>query len=209
MQNSYLNHPAEEALERFLLHQCPEEELETIETHILACHGCVSRLEALETDIAAMKIALRETQPQRVAAAARQQRSWKTWFTVPNLSWAGVAAAIVAAGLIVTPQMMRQSAPAADISLSANRGLEHATVPAGRALHVRFDAPGLPDGPVAVRLVSETGTELWKGAGRVSQDKAEATAPKIDQPGTYFFRLYSTGMGQSDELLREFAFQVK
>jgi anti-sigma factor RsiW len=209
MQNSYLNHPAEEALERFLLHQCPEEELETIETHILGCHGCVSRLEALESEIAAMKIALRELQPQQVAAAARQRHSWKTWFTVPNLSWAGVAAAIVAAGLIVTPQMMRQSASPADITLSANRGVERAAVPEGRPLHVRFDAPGLPEGRVGVQLVNETGTELWKGVGRVSRDKAEATAPKISQPGTYFFRLYSTGKGESDELLREFAFQVK
>ncbi len=210
MQNSYLNHPAEEALERFLLHQCPDEELEAVETHILACDGCVSRLESLETQIAVTKIALRELERESaIAVAARQHRSWKTWFTVPNLSWAGAAAALVAGGLIVTPQLMRHTAPVAEVNLSAYRGLETGKVPEGRPLHVRFNAAGLPPGPVTVQLVDETGAELWKGVGTVREDKAEITAPKIAHEGAYLFRLYSAGNGQQSELLREFAFQVK
>ena len=42
----YLDHPNEEALERFLRNEVQESELETIETHILACESCVTRLEA-------------------------------------------------------------------------------------------------------------------------------------------------------------------
>jgi len=211
MQNSYSTHPAEEALERFLLHQCPDEELDIVETHILSCDGCVSRLEALETQIAATKIALRELQMESaVAVAARQHRDWKAWFTVPNLSWAGGAAALVAAGLLVTPQLVHRSAPAADVSLSTYRGLESNVVPENRPLHIHFNATGLPEGPVAVQLVDEVGADLWNGTAVISHDKVDVTAPQITHDGAYFFRLYSAaGTGQQGELLREFSFQVK
>jgi hypothetical protein len=208
MQNSYLdNHPSEEALERFLLHQSPDPELETVETHILACDACVSRLEALETHIAAMKMALGELHRETAFAAARQHGAWKEWFTVPHLSWAGAAAAVVAAGLIVTPQLRHSESPA-DVTLSTYRDLETGVVPENRPLHVHFNAQGLPDGPVTVQLVNETGAELWKGAGVIHQEKAEVTSPKIAENGSYLFRLYA-GTNQQGELLREYSFQVK
>ena len=52
------DHPAEEALERFLLHHSRQEELELLEIHILGCEACVNRLEKLEPEIAATKLAL-------------------------------------------------------------------------------------------------------------------------------------------------------
>lgn len=207
MQNSYLdNHPAEETLERFLLRQCSEPEEETVETHILACDACVSRLEALEAQIAAIKTALGELQREKAFAAAAEHGARKQWFTVPNLSWAG-AAAVLAAGLIITPEL-RRSEPAADVTLSTYRDMQTGVVPEGRPLHVHFNAEGLPDGPVTVQLVNETGAELWKGAGVIRQEKAEVTAPKIAQDGAYLFRLYA-GVKQQGELLREYSFQVK
>lgn len=209
MQNSYLTHPAEEALERFLLHQCPDDELSIVETHVLACDSCISRLQALEMQIAATKIALEELErEQSVAVSARQHRFWESWFTIPNLSWAGAAAAVVAAGLIVTPQLTRHSQPPAEISLSASRGPETGAAPEHRPLHVHFNAADLPQGPVMVQLVNDTGAELWKASSVVRQDKLDVTAPEIVRPGHYFFRLYA-GNGQEGELLREFAFQVK
>jgi hypothetical protein len=208
MQNSYLdNHPAEETLERFLLHQCSEPELETVETHILACDACVSRLEALETQIAAIKTALGELQREKAFAAAAEHGAWKRWFTVPNLSWAGAAAAVIAAGVFITPEL-RRSQPPADVTLSTYRDMQTGVVPEGRPLHVHFNAQGLPDGPVTVQLVNDTGAELWKGAGVIRQEKAEVTAPKIAQDGSYLFRLYG-GARPQGELLREYSFQVK
>ncbi len=69
MQEPYIDHPTEEALERFLLHHSEEQELEIVETHILACESCVSRLESLESDIAASKLALRQFQAKHAAKA--------------------------------------------------------------------------------------------------------------------------------------------
>jgi hypothetical protein len=210
MQNSYLDHPAEEALERFLLHQCPDEELETVETHILGCGSCVSRLETLETQVANLRLGFEELERQRtVAVAAKQHRSWKTWFTVPNLAWAG-AAAVVVVGLAITPQLLRHTAPLAEVSLIATRGAETTAVPQGRPLHVHLNAAGLPEAPVSVELVDGAGTQLWRGSGLVRHDQVNVTTPQIISPGDYFLRLYAPGRdGQPGDLLREFALQVK
>lgn len=210
MQNSYIDHPAEEALERFLLHQCPDEELDTVETHILGCGACVSRLEALETQVADLRLGFEELErKQAVAVAAKQHRSRKTWFTVPNLAWAG-AAAVVVVGLAITPQLLRHPAPLAEVSLIATRGAETTAVPEGRPLHVHLDAAGLPEGPVSVELVDGTGAQIWKGSGLVRHDQVDVTTPQIAGPGAYFFRLYAAARnGQPGDLLREFALQVK
>jgi hypothetical protein len=210
MQNSYLDHPAEEALERFLLHQCPETELETVETHILACDDCVSRLEALETEIAVMKTALQELERKQVAAAAaRQQRSsWKTWLTVPNLSWAGAAAAALAAALVITPQLVHRPVAPAEVQLAAYRGIETASVPQGRPLHVRLDGNDLPGNEVMVQLVDDTGAELWKGSAAVAHAHAVFTAPAIAHPGAYLIRVYAAG-SEHAQLLHEFSIQAK
>jgi len=211
MQNLYLDHPAEEALERFLLHQSPEEEIEVVETHILACPSCVVRLEELETHISAMKTALREFERQTAPTqAAAPSRGWKSWFTMPHLAWASAAAAAIAVVLIVTPQMTRQASPAVDVNLSAYRGVEVASVPEGRPLHVHLNAADLPVGPVQVQLVDFTGTEVWKTDAVVRGDQVNITAPQISHAGAYFFRLYAPEEHDRErQLLREFAFQAK
>jgi hypothetical protein len=212
MQNSYLQHPTEETLERFLLHQSPEDELEVVETHILACDTCVARLEDLEIQIATMKTALRELQLQQAAAATAgaQTRSWKSWFTMPHMAWSGAAAAALAAVLTITPQIAHRTAPAVDVNLLAYRGIEAAAVPEGRSLHVHMNAADLPVGPVVVQLVDDTGNEVWRTKGTVNQDRVNVSAPKISHAGPYFFRLYAAAPnGQQGELLREFSFQAK
>lgn len=212
MQNSYLDHPVEEALERFLLHQSPEEELDAVETHILGCDTCVARLEALETEIAVMKNALGQLQQQQAAAAAAgaQPRSWKSWFTVPHMVWASTAVAALAAVLIITPEIAHRSGPAVDVSMSAFRGVEAISVPEGRSLNVRFNAADLPAGPVIVQLVDYTGKQVWKTEASVTHDQVNITAPQISHAGPYFFRLYAPAQnGQQGELLREFSFQAK
>jgi hypothetical protein len=208
MQNLYVDHPAEDALERFVLHRCPEEELETVETHILACDMCVERLEALENQIADLRMGYEQLQRESaVAVAQKQHRSWKTWFTVPNLAWAG-AAAVIVAGLAITPQLVRQ-APVAEISLSAYRGTESALVPESRPLHVQFNNLHLPEASVIVQLVNDTGKPLWQGNGVIRDDRVAVMAPKIGEAGSYYFRIYSARNNQPGELLREFALQVK
>lgn len=110
MQNLHCAHPIEDQLERFLLHQSNEEDLEAVETHVLACESCVTRLEDLELQIVTMKLALAQLQRAQAAKAAKKanQSSWRTWFAVPKWSLVGAAAAI-ALGVAVIPELVQHN----------------------------------------------------------------------------------------------------
>jgi anti-sigma factor RsiW len=198
MNDRYCDHPNEEALERFLLQQCSEEELEVVETHVLACESCVAQLEALELDIAATKMALEnlEAKPQR-KHMAKAAGAWKSWFTIPRLSLAG-GAAVLACGAILL------SVPH-DVALTAYRGTETAIVSEWRPLQMHLNAADLNEGPVQVEVVDRLGSPVWKGASTVRNDSVDVHLPRIKQSGTHFLRLYNP----QGDLLREYAFQVK
>jgi hypothetical protein len=207
--NNYLDHPEEEVLERFILHRSGEEELEVVETHILACESCVTRLEGLEIEIAAIQLALREMKVKEAAqsqVAAAQRVSWRTWFTLPRLAMAGGIAAIALAVMIV-PQLRNGDGATAQITLSAYRGQEMAIAPKAKPLHVVLNAADLTEGDLVVELVDAVGKREWKGTTVVRQDRAVVDLPKIAESGRYYFRL-SAPQDQS-KLLREFSFEVK
>lgn len=218
MTDPYLDHPNEEALERFLRNEAQETELEIIETHILACESCVTRLEALELDLAAVKIACRELQTERIQKEAARSRSWRDWFTLPALSWAG-AAAVLALGITTIPQFLPR-----DVNLSASRGLETsgmtlspcgtleaAVVPEGRPLDLHLKADDLPEGRVNLEIVNGLGKRVWQGAGVIRQQQANVVVPRITTAGAYFLRLYNPAQSGAAEpdVLREFRFEVR
>ena len=207
MTGSYFEHPSEDELERFLMKQNQEEELERVETHILACDGCVARLEQLEVQMAAVKLAL--TELSREAKQAPVRRSAKDWFDIRTLSWAGAVAA-VALAVSLTPHFWPKSIPAAEVSLSANRGSGVTSAPQGCPLHLHLSAQAIPNGPVRVVMVDGNGSELWKGTAQVRNDRVEVLTPKIANPGTDFVRLYALPSGDSPgDLLREYPLEVK
>jgi hypothetical protein len=197
----HLEHPTEEALERFLLHQSQGPELELVETHILACELCVDRLEALEMQIAVTRIALAELQRDSGAKkATSEKRSWKARFGIGGLSFAGAAACAVLAIAIFTP---------AQVQLSAYRGTESSSVPQWRPLHIHLQTADIPDGSMAVQLVDNQGVEVWKGATAVVHEQADVHLPRLTKAGNYFLRLYAPAKGTAEgDLLREFSFRV-
>ncbi|MBV9301759.1 MAG: hypothetical protein JOY62_17490 [Acidobacteriaceae bacterium] len=203
------SHPTEDELERFLLDQTPEEELESLETHILACNACVGRLEDLEVQIAATRVALRELQQEQTAKAAARERSWRDWLTVPKLSMVGAVAAL-AIGVAVVPNMMQHGAPVTETSLSAYRGAESSVLPANHRLHVHLNAHDLAQGPVTAKLVDARGSGIWETASQIRHEEVDLLVPSIKQPGSYLLQLYASTQGNPEnELLREFAFEVK
>ena len=100
MQNTYLEHPSEEMLERYILHQSSERELDTIETHVLACENCVTRLEDLESYIAVFRQAARELQLERAEQHIRESLTNRllSWLTPQRMGLMGAAAALAACG---------------------------------------------------------------------------------------------------------------
>lgn len=204
--NQYLEHPAEEALERFLLHQSSEQELDVVETHILACDTCVARLETLEVDIAATKLALQEVRQQQAEKAATRQPGFvEKWLSLPRLSFAAACAALVL-GIAVLPEMYHPI-PAADVTLVAQRGIETDQLPVDRPLHVTLDAADLNQSTVGVELVDANGSPVWNATAPVQNDRVVVNVPRIAHSGEHYFRLYSSD--NQRELLREFAFNVK
>lgn len=204
------SHPTEDELERFLLHQSEEEELDRLESHILACDSCVSRLEDLEMQIAATRIAIRDIQREQAEkAAARQRSTWKVWLTGPRLGLAS-GVAVMAIGLSVAPSLIQHRDPVAEVSLSANRGAEGSVLPANHRLQVHLNARDLAEGSVVAKLVDSRGDELWQGSGAVRKGRVDLSLPSIHEQGSYFVRLYAANNANSEsELLREFAVQVK
>lgn len=198
----YFEHPTEEALERFLLHQSPEPEIETVETHVLACESCVARLELLETQIAATKMALEELRRElREKEYSREKRSWRAWFAPFSLSFAGAVACVaLAIGLFLPAQ----------VNLSAYRGAETFFAPEWRPLHVHLNASDLADGPIAIQLVNGEGAEVWRGSGTVRNERVDVRLPRVTKSGSYFLRLYEPPKGSAEgDLLREYAFRTR
>jgi hypothetical protein len=203
MNQPYREHPTEEALERFLLNMSSEEELETTETHVLACEYCVDQLETLETQIAATRLALQklESRPASKRSVDRFGR-WKTWFTIPKLSFATAGFAMAAGAILF-------SIPR-EVSITAYRGAETAIVSEGRPLHMHLNAAGLEPGPVAVELANRNGSIVWKGTSSIAHDRVDVSLPRIIHSGPHFLRMYSvTPAGNEPTLLREFALEAK
>ena len=210
MLNMYAQHPAEDTLERFLSGGSDELECEVVETHVMACASCVSRLETLELEIATMKLALQEMHREQVAkAAAREQRfGWCSWFALPRLPMAGAAVAL-ALGVFVAPPIATQNAPIAKVNLVAYRGLEAPTVPKNHRLQVHLNANDLNQNTVEVQLVDSRGSEVWNATTPVPEGGVDISVPEIGKSGAHFFRIYTRSSNGRGELLREFAFQVK
>lgn len=210
IMNSYSEHPDEEVLERYVLRQTGEQELEALETHILACEACVTRLENLELEITAMRRALQQIESRQEApVAVSAERGWRRWFAVPTLSWAGAVAA-VALGVAFVPQLLQHHPAAADFSLSAYRGMETVVVPENRPLQLTLNANDLPEGAAAVSVVDGNGIQVWHGSGRIENHRISVFIPRIGHAGPHFVRLYLAASSQSQpELLREFAIDVR
>lgn len=217
------DHPSEDALERFLLRQAEEDELEVVETHIMVCDMCITRLEALEVNIEATKLALRSLQVEQEAEArefsvshggvqsARKRGNFlpenlaariSGWLTLPRLSFAGasLAACALAFTFVSVPR---------DVSLTAYRGSETIAVTEWVPLELHLNARDLTPGPVTVEIVDGQGGKIWTGGAAVRNEQVDVKIPRLTSAGQYFVRVRSAEQGSSAELLREFSIQTK
>jgi len=140
--------------------------------------------------------------------ASRSIRPWKAWFPVSRLSCAAAAAALLLVTL-VAPRFVTYSNPAADVYISAYRGLEAGLVPIGRPLHVHINAAGLPNGPVSVQLINDQGSEIWIEKAFIQHERVDVTAPKLTKRGAYYIRVYSAAPDKTGKLVREYYFGAK
>ena len=204
MNGPYRDHPSEDALERFLLNQAEEEELEVVESHILACESCVTRVETLDLNLKAMKLAMQNQLVEQAEKLAQPEAraKWLSWLTLPRLSYAG--AALAACAFAITVSIPRT------VNIAANRGAETTQVSEWFPLDLHLNANDLPQGPVSVAIVDARGAKVWQGEATVQHDKINVKASRLTSAGQYFVRVYSqTAKDAESQLLREFSIQAK
>jgi hypothetical protein len=213
MQNSYLEHPSEEMLERYILHHSNDRELETIETHVLACDDCITRLEDIESYIAIFREASRQLQWERAQQNVRQSIAKKIsdWLTPRRMGLIGAAAAlaiIVSIGPLYR-STRRHAIPLA-ATLSAWRGTGERTLPANHPLNLHLNASDLQQNRVWAELVDSRGNQLWRGSTSIARDTADVKLPALAASQNYFLRLYAAEENgtRAGDLLREFAFRT-
>jgi hypothetical protein len=205
MDQSNQNHPGQEALERFVLHQCMENELEMIETHSLWCEFCVERLEILDVDISATKLALQNVLERQLA-----QRSvllpYKSRGTSNLPRIFGASAALAACVLCVV-----LSAIPSRVTLSVTRGTETITVSTWRPIEMHLDVKGLDQGPVVIQIVDYQGATIWQGKTNVGgHEDMNVRVPRFRESGIYFVRICAVAaFSPREELVREFALRVQ
>ena len=198
------NHPTDDVLEEYMFGRLAEAVLEPVETHVLTCDLCVRRLELLETDAAALKLALSGVSIRHSSDA--RAPVWN-WISLPSLAW--ITAAALLALFVSVPKLAQHGTPKAQVTLHAYRGSEIAVLPMHQSALLTMDAFDLPTEAVSVQVVDSNGKELWTGRTSIRNDRADVVLPALTKRGTYFLRLYGPLPSATDtSLLREFVFQV-
>ena len=190
----------EEEVERYSMGAMTERAIAPFEEHLLICESCQHRLAWADVYVSAM----------RQAAARLRTGPLKRelpWLRFPRLvpAWAGMAVAIVAAGLWLGRPDMGEAHPFA-VDLAATRGSAiEATAPAARWLLLRLDLANLPvSSEYRLEMVDRSGNRVWQATVPARGSTADFKVPGT-RPGVYFVRLYRP----PGELLREYGFEVQ
>jgi hypothetical protein len=193
-------HMDDEEIERYSMGAMPEAAIAPFEEHLLICEPCRLRLARTDAYVSAM----------RQASARLRTGSLKRklpWLRFPRLvpALAGMAVAVVAAGLWIGRPDMGEAHPFA-VDLEATRGAAiEAKAPAGRWLLLRLDLANLPASSwYRLEMVDRFGSRIWQATVAAQGSKAGFKVPGTP-PGIYFVRLYRP----PGELLREYAFEVQ
>ena len=193
-------HVDDEELERYSMGAMPEAAIAPFEEHLLVCEPCQLRLAQTDAYVGAM----------RQASARLRTEPLKRglpWLRFPRLipALAGMAVAIVAAGLWIGRPDMGEAHPFA-VDLEATRGAAiEAKAPAGRWLLLRLDLANLPaSSSYRLEMVDRFGSRIYQATVAAQGSRAGFMVPGT-QPGIYFVRLYRP----PGELLREYGFEVQ
>jgi hypothetical protein len=193
-------HLDDEELERYSMGAMPEAAIAPFEEHLLVCEPCQLRLAQTDAYVGAM----------RQASARLRTEPLKRglpWLRFPRLipALAGMAVAIVAAGLWIGRPDMGEAHPFA-VDLEATRGAAiEARAPAGRWLLLRLDLANLPaSSSYRLEMVDRFGSRIYQATVAAQGSRAGFMVPGT-QPGIYFVRLYRP----PGELLREYGFEVQ
>jgi hypothetical protein len=190
----------EEEIETYSIGAMTDGAIAPFEEHLLICKSCQFRLAHADVYVVAMREASTHLR-------AEPLKRGLPWLRFPRLvpALAGMAVAIVAAGLWLSRVDMGEAHPFA-VDLAATRGpaLE-AKAPAGRWLLLQLDLANLPAASwYRLEMVDRSGNRVWQATVPARGTKADFKVPRTS-PGVYFVRVYRP----AGELLREYGFEVQ
>ena len=218
---SFTTHPSEDLLEEYAFQRLAEEQVASLEEHLLACSSCQQALAEIDEYLLLMKQGIAQA---AVSPAREGRRSW--WLRwMPNRtpdraaalatnwahSWAWTAAGALAclAAAIFLSHRPPESVPIAPvpIALVSLRGGESITAPRGAPLELQLD-PGDSSSPADYRIeiVTSAGKRVWNGQAKLkpaasgggpADGKLEAAKLEVEVTpglgkGHYWVRLYES-----------------
>lgn len=197
-------HPTENTLEAYALNRLSANQVADIETHLLVCEACQSKVVELDDYTRSMRAVLREA--PAVKTDVVRQNPFGRWAA----PWAGVALAATAL-LAIGIYVWLPNAPGTPVKveLSALRGIETgaAPAPAGVPLDLQIKTTRV-DGRTGFRIevVTSVGAPAWDGPlQNTAEGRPNVRIEKGLSAGSYWVRLYDP----ANQLLQEYGLHLR
>jgi hypothetical protein len=213
LRMNYLDHLHEETLEAYLMGNLSEQDVNSLEDHLLLCEHCQLRTREAELDWKAKRIALQRIRDREGSRLSAVRRFWDTLFgsTAAKAGWAVAGATVAIAAIMLLPSAKESDFTYRTVELSAMRGSEELSVPINpkERLRLHLDLTELEKLSVYhVAIVDASGDLVWEQDQKTQgEESLNVNVPKRLAPGTYWVRLLDTAPNR--RLLREYALPLR
>lgn len=192
-------HESDDQLELYALDRLPDDAVERVEEHLIACTACRKRVEEVGAFALTMRQALRTMPALKPHRRAGWFEGWKLRFAFSG----AFAFAILLAFFAIKNGRDAGLPPVASITLTAMRGAT-ATTPRAKQLDLVLADSASRDKQLA-EVVDATGKLVWSGPVEADGADTHIRLATALPTGSYFVRLkQSTGT-----LVREYGFEVR
>jgi anti-sigma factor RsiW len=193
-------HIQEDQLDRYAMGTLPQESLAGVEEHLLVCPVCQNRLVEADQFLQAFRSAA----AQLNRAPARRTGTWPR----VRFLWAGAAAAVVFAAVLVSTRPGTVPLPPPAVMVQSLRGPEAGVrVAASRPFLMVFDIAATPGAAAhKIEVVDAEGREILKPAAGAQNGWLTASIRQLPR-GSYWVRVYRAQAAR--ELLSEYRVQAE
>jgi len=210
---SCLDHLHEDTLEAYVMGNLPEQEVCSLEDHLLLCEHCQLRTREVELDWKAKRLALQRVRAREATPMASVWRVWEGILGSPakKTVWAAACATAAIALLFLFPSDQESNLAYRTIELSAMRGGGESTAPvqSNERLRLHLDLTELDKLSVYhVVVVDASGDPVWQ-ADQPSrgEESLDVAISKRLVAGSYWVRLMDSGANR--RLLREYPLPLR
>lgn len=208
----FVSHPSEDEWEEYAFGRLRESQVARLEAHLLACAGCQSTLERVDSLIQYMRSAVPGAvePPAGIPSPPPGIPSGERWIPFPIrpamvVLTLGLVLILAVATGVVGSRGQTSKLSVATVTLASFRGESTATAPTKRPLDLEISQSDIPGATrYSLEVVTTAGDSTWKGTPEIAGGKLVGHIPKGLGPGAYWVRIY----GSDSTLIREFGLRV-